>query len=645
MMIQTIKNIRTKGIIKVFLFIALVSLFSCDDDEEALQEVIKTIPIAAFTESADANDWKTYNFTDRSTNSTGYVWDFGDGNTSTEAEPSHSYLEAGDYVVILTVSNVSDVTDTVEKTIKVRNPSAPLSAFTAIADANDWKTYTFTNQSQNATSYSWDFGDGTSSTDAEPTHTFTGEGTFTVKLTATSASGDDVSEQILELIDPNAAVMPTFKAIVQNGTADDFQVETNDNADAWDMTPNSTVKLDADGGATSPSPYRDIWYNSDLDSWLEASFGDDSEQPGSSGDGNKFAGLGDRGVKLNEASRRLYQVLTVEAGVEYTFTIDSRSESAGVNSEVFILNNEIVSEDAINTEANRNINADAYFVIDNDFNSSKSSSTEDTFTTNTFTFKPTTDKIVIYVRALNAVDSSNEVFFDNIDIITPGFESGSGSTTTTATFKAIVQNGTADDFQVETNDNADAWDMTPNSTVKLDSDGGATSPSPYQAIWSNSDLDSWLDTNFGDDSEQPGSSGDGNKFAGLGDRGVKLNEASRRLYQVLTVEVGVEYTFTIDSRSESEGVNSEVFILNNEIVSEDAINTEANRDINADAYFVIDNDFNSTKSSSTEDTFTTNTFTFIPTTDKIVIYVRALNAVDSSNEVFFDNIDIITPGF
>ena len=64
---------------------------------------------------------------------------------------------------------------------------------------------------------------------------------------------------------------------------------------------------------------------------------------------------------------------------------------------------------------------DAYYDITNDFNSSKSSSTNDTFTTTSFTFKASANKAVIYVRSLKAVDSSNEVFIDNIDILTPGF--------------------------------------------------------------------------------------------------------------------------------------------------------------------------------------------------------------------------------
>ena len=58
-----------------------------------------------------------------------------------------------------------------------------------------------------------------------------------------------------------------------------------------------------------------------------------------------------------------------------------------------------------------------FFNITNDFNSSKSNATTNNFTTNTFDFTASTSKIIIYVRAPLAVDSSNEVFFDNISLV------------------------------------------------------------------------------------------------------------------------------------------------------------------------------------------------------------------------------------
>ena len=185
------------------------------------------------------------------------------------------------------------------------------------------------------------------------------------------------------------------------------------------MTPNSTVKDDVLGEIDSP--YKAIWYNKDLNNYIDTTYCTD-EQPGSTSDGN-YDYVNEkktRGVKLYSVCRRLYQEVAVEAGVEYTFTIDSRSEAEGVPSDVFILNTEITTEADIDADVNH-VSVDKYFKITNDFNKDKPSSTNKTFTTNTFTFKASSNRAIIYVRALNAVDKSNEVFFDNIDIITPGF--------------------------------------------------------------------------------------------------------------------------------------------------------------------------------------------------------------------------------
>ncbi|MCL7764861.1 PKD domain-containing protein [Polaribacter sp. Z014] len=278
-------------------------------------------------------------------------------------------------------------------------------------------TVQFTDASLLATTHTWDFGDGTTSTEVSPMHTFPAEATYDVTLTTTNEAG--VSKSETKAV-PVGAVKPTFKAIVQNGTADDFQGETGDNADAWDMTPNSKVKLDADNGVESDSPYRALWNNSDLNSYIDTAFGT-NEQPGSSSDGSYVNGEKTRSVKLANDSRRLYQLVKVEAGVVYSFTIDTRSEAEGINTEVFILNNEITSEEDINTDPANNSNVDAYLNITNDYNSSKGSASDNTFTTSTFTFKATSNIVVIYARALKAVDKNNEVFIDNIDIITPGF--------------------------------------------------------------------------------------------------------------------------------------------------------------------------------------------------------------------------------
>lgn len=205
--------------------------------------------------------------------------------------------------------------------------------------------------------------------------------------------------------------------LVLNGTLENHTFDVNDNADTFDMTPPS----DIDGG-TGNSPYRAIWNNDVLDTWLLNNCGggtDGNEQPGSTSDGNKFgdnAGTG-RGVKIASKCRRLYQVVPVTMGTTYTFSIDSRSEASGVPSEIFILNEEITTEDGLENGVSDS-RVDAY-IITNDFNANKSSSTANTFTTTTFTFTASTDKAVIYVRASNAIDATTEVFYDNVMLYDP----------------------------------------------------------------------------------------------------------------------------------------------------------------------------------------------------------------------------------
>ncbi|MEP0369291.1 MAG: PKD domain-containing protein [Cyclobacteriaceae bacterium] len=337
----------------------------------------------------------------------------------TFAEVAFTSNESGDVAVMLYSTAPDDAWIDNVRVIEASDATAPSADFDSEESTESHLTHTFTNTSINGASFVWDFGDGNTSTEKSPTHTYTADGDYDVVLTATNAAGSSMANETVAAKPP--AVAATFKAIVLNGTADEHTSSTSDNADAWDMTPNSTILDESEPAVEVSSPYRALWYNSDLQDWLETNCGDADEQPGSTSDGNKFAQKGDRGVKLYEACRRLYQVVTVEVGVEYTFTIDSRSEASGTPTEVYILNTEITSETGLDANGKDDASVDAFYLIENDFNSTKSSTTDDTFTTTTFTFKPTTTKVVIYVRAPNAIDSATEVFYDNIDIITPGF--------------------------------------------------------------------------------------------------------------------------------------------------------------------------------------------------------------------------------
>ncbi len=362
-------------------------------------------PSVGFEAVQSEIDFLEYTFENSSAGATSYEWDFGDGNTSTEESPTHVYATPDTYTVTLAVSNDAGLSNTLSQTITILAPVS--AAFTSQVDANDYRTFTFMDASEGSVaSLLWEFGDGFQFTGMDPSHTYAEDGIYTVSLTATSITGN-ISVATEELV-----VAQGFVVQVINGNFDLYGTtpgcdgeSTGDNADPWDMTPNSTIK-DCDGNDI-PSPYDPLWDNGALDSWLEAEYGDNSEQAGSTSDGNNDT----RGGKLDERGRRLYQVVTVQQGSTYTFSIDARTTAAGITSEVFILNTEIADETGINANLGADAAVDAYFAIPNIFDTDG-----DAYATHTFDFTASTNQIVIYVRNIDVVDGSAEAFFDNITI-------------------------------------------------------------------------------------------------------------------------------------------------------------------------------------------------------------------------------------
>ena len=146
-----------------------------------------------------------------------YSWSFGDGTTSTSANPSHTFTTAGTYTARLTVSNSIANTTSGALTITVSatptnqppvivasaNPltgQAPLAVTFSSAGTTD-------PQGQSLT-YSWNFGDGTTSTSANPSHTFTAAGTYTARLTASDGTTNATSSALTITVSSAPANQP-----------------------------------------------------------------------------------------------------------------------------------------------------------------------------------------------------------------------------------------------------------------------------------------------------------------------------------------------------------------------------------------------------------------------------------------------------
>lgn len=140
-------------------------------------------PIANFGFSGSG---LSVNFSDSSSNPTSWYWDFGDGNTDTIQNPSHTYANDSTYIVCLTASS-SCGTSTVCDTLTV---CAPMIAGFTYSDTALTVNFSDTS-SGNITSWYWTFGDGNNDTVPNPTHTYATSGSYWVCLTITNFCGTD----------------------------------------------------------------------------------------------------------------------------------------------------------------------------------------------------------------------------------------------------------------------------------------------------------------------------------------------------------------------------------------------------------------------------------------------------------------------
>jgi gliding motility-associated-like protein len=134
-------------------------------------------------------------FTDNSIAATQYFWDLGDGTTSTDQHPVHSYVNLTGTVqtitVTLTASNAMGCSSTMQQSFMVY--PVPDFTFTATPDSGcSPLTVTFP-AVIGAVIYQWNFGDGFTGSGPNPVHTYlnTTDSTivYTVKLVATNAFG------------------------------------------------------------------------------------------------------------------------------------------------------------------------------------------------------------------------------------------------------------------------------------------------------------------------------------------------------------------------------------------------------------------------------------------------------------------------
>jgi PKD repeat protein len=150
---------------------------------------------ASFTTTISGN---TVSFANNSSGTgLNHYWNFGDGSTSSVANPTYTYSTAGTYSVCLTVwDNGTPVcADTLCTTVTTSGSGGSVNcqaSFFWYQDTAFSNTLILVNTSSSASgslTYAWDFGDGNTATGAYPTHTYASPGLYLVCVTINDGMG------------------------------------------------------------------------------------------------------------------------------------------------------------------------------------------------------------------------------------------------------------------------------------------------------------------------------------------------------------------------------------------------------------------------------------------------------------------------
>lgn len=138
-------------------------------------------------------------FENLSTNAESFEWNFGDGSSSTDYNPTHIYAASGTYSVSLTAVGRNGSFDVLYTDVEVIPAVADFYLTTELPYGNSYlnvqtdlvyvgEAVTFNNTSTSGLSYEWDFGDGYGSNAVSPVYSFDSPGTYTVSLVVKSGA-------------------------------------------------------------------------------------------------------------------------------------------------------------------------------------------------------------------------------------------------------------------------------------------------------------------------------------------------------------------------------------------------------------------------------------------------------------------------
>lgn len=203
-----------------------------------------------FLEQPNPDDLLTFQFIDQSVGEvSAWIWDFGDGTTSTETNPIHTYEADGQYVVTLTTLGENCESTIVMNVMAGENiwhgELTCRAWFLPIIEADSLSAFFINLSSPDAIEFLWDFGDGTTSENPLAYHVYAEAGTYEVSLTITTVDGcTSTFTATLDIVEGSFDAVPPFAIVNDTDEAglfvEDFTAfpnpSTGDFTIRWDAT-------------------------------------------------------------------------------------------------------------------------------------------------------------------------------------------------------------------------------------------------------------------------------------------------------------------------------------------------------------------------------------------------------------------------
>ncbi|PZR27130.1 MAG: hypothetical protein DI535_12005 [Citrobacter freundii] len=166
--------------------------FGCTDTAVQAGYIHIIPPISRFTADFNCSNRFQFSFTDESILPQSWLWDFGDGTTSTVQNPTHIYAALGTYTVFLTVTN-GNCSHTSQRTITMSRQSPDFTVSSNTVCKGTQVSFTPINFNPNiTTAVYWNFGDGVEESSfgqQVATHTYSASGNYTIMLITGDLNG------------------------------------------------------------------------------------------------------------------------------------------------------------------------------------------------------------------------------------------------------------------------------------------------------------------------------------------------------------------------------------------------------------------------------------------------------------------------